>query len=85
MLIPNGVDFALIKESSPAAMMGVTVLILNEDDISYIPPRVWEGLQPDLVLWNSVSVSPIETWYGVDSTDQINLISDGFGIELGLP
>ena len=77
ILIPNGVDFALIKAADPAALKGLSVLILNESDISYIPPRVWQQLAPRQVLWNSPSVTPVNTWLGPAEAGRVHLVSDG--------
>jgi len=76
ILIPNGVDFAQIKSEDPSALKGLSVLILNESDISYIPPRVWQQLAPRLVLWNSPSVTPVNTWLGPAEAGRVHLISD---------
>jgi len=77
ILIPNGVDFAQIRSADPAALKGLSILILNESDIGYIPPRVWQQLAPRLVLWNSPTVTPVDTWLGPRDTAHIHLISDG--------
>lgn len=80
ILIPNGVDFAQIKSVDPSIFNGLSILILNESDISYIPPRVWQQLAPRLVLWNSPSVTPVDTWLGPREPGNIHLISDGFDL-----
>lgn len=77
MLIPNGVDFALIKEVDPTALSGLSVLVLNESDISYIPPRVWQALEPRVVLWNSPALCPVEGWLNLEQSGNISIISDG--------
>ena len=77
ILIPNGVDFAQIRSADPALLSGVSVLVLNESDISYIPPRVWQGLEPRQVLWNSPAVTPVDSWQGPREAGHIHLISDG--------
>ncbi len=77
VLIPNGVDYARIRERSPDALEGLTVIVLREDDIRYIPPRVWQQLQPQVILWNSMSISPEMTWHGVDQYEKISVISNG--------
>jgi len=80
ILIPNGVDFAQIKSVDPSIFNGLSILILNESDISYIPPRVWQQLAPRLVLWNSPSVTPVDTWLGPREPGNIHLISDGIDL-----
>lgn len=77
ILIPNGVEFTLLNSTDPAALSGLSALVLNESDISYIPPRVWQQLSPGLVLWNSQSVIPFDTWLGPREEGRIKLVSDG--------
>lgn len=77
ILIPNGVDYALIQSADPAVLSNLAVLILTDADISYIPPRVWQQLSPHLVLWNSPSVTPVDTWLGPREEGGIHIISDG--------
>lgn len=80
ILIPNGVDFAQIKSVDPSIFNGLSILILNESDISYIPPRVWQQLAPRLVLWNSPAITPVDTWLGPRELGDIHLISDGIDL-----
>jgi competence protein ComEC len=77
ILIPNGVDYAIIKEISPESMQSLTALVLTPEDVSYIPPRVWQQLEPALVLWNSQALSPFLNSPGVDEFDSVTLTSDG--------
>ncbi|KAF0111281.1 MAG: competence protein ComEC [Chloroflexi bacterium] len=77
LLIPNGVDYALIKESAPESMQTLTALVLTPDDISYIPPRVWLQLNPAVILWNSPTLSPFVNSIGVDESTRVSLTSDG--------
>jgi hypothetical protein len=77
LLIPNGVDYALIHENAPETLENITILILQDEDISYIPPRVWQGLNPQVVLWNSTSLSPEPGWVGTDTHSKVELITDG--------
>lgn len=77
ILIPNGVDFALIKEIDPSALSGLSVLVLNESDIRYIPPRVWQGIEPRLIFWESAAICPVEGWLNLEQSGSISIISDG--------
>jgi hypothetical protein len=77
VLIPNGVDYAAIKTDAPESMQGVTALVLSPQDISYIPPRVWQQLNPDVILWNDISLSPFVNSIGVDDLDDVSLVSNG--------
>lgn len=77
VLIPNGVDFATIKSEYPEMMNDLTVLVLDERDVSYIPPRVWEQLDLQVILWASTALSPFTYSHGLDSDAKVNLVSDG--------
>jgi competence protein ComEC len=77
ILLPNGVDYALLREASPGMLDDLTMLILQEEDISYIPPRVWQALEPQLILWNSTALSPEATWLGNDTYRRISISTDG--------
>jgi competence protein ComEC len=83
MLIPNGVDYAVIRETNPDLLENLTFLVLSEEDISYIPPRVWQALNAEVTLWNSPALSPIPQWLGIDARQRISISSDGtdFSIE----
>jgi len=80
VLIPNSVDYAEIKATAPEAMSGLSALVLDERDTSYIPPRVWRQLEPQGILWKDVSLSPFEESVGLDTHPQLELTSDGVGI-----
>jgi len=77
VLIPNGVDYALIREVNPSVLSGLTVLILAPDDLSYIPPRVWTALEPAVILWNSTALSPDPAWPGLDAGSRVEFTTDG--------
>jgi hypothetical protein len=77
ILIPNGVDYALISQQDASALEGLSILILKEADISYIPLRVWQARQPRVVLWNSPSLSPVADWQSLDLSSRISIVSDG--------
>ena len=80
ILIPAGVDYALLKEQYSALMAQPDVLVLTPDDISYIPPRLWVELAPRAILWNSLEDSPFEMALSLTDNDPIELISDGIDI-----
>lgn len=77
ILIPNGVDFASIRESAPEILDRPTILILQEDDISYIPPRVWQNLDPQIILWCDRSIPPESGWQGIRSDERVTITSNG--------
>lgn len=77
ILVPNGVDYALIRETSPALLGDLTMVILQEEDLSYIPPRVWQALEPQIILWNSTALSPSVDWPGNDVNRRISISTDG--------
>lgn len=82
ILIPNGVDFAVIREQSLWMMENLSLLILKDEDISYIPPRVWQALEPQMILWDSTSLSPESKWLGLDAYARIIFTSDGAVFEV---
>lgn len=77
ILIPNGVDYAQIKELEPGVLDGLSILVLRDMDISYIPPRVWQAHDPQVVLWNSPSICPVEGWVTLEQANGVFLVSDG--------
>jgi len=77
LLIPAGVDYALLKEEYPALMAKPAVLVLTPSDISYIPPRLWIELAPGAILWNNQEDSPFEDPISLEGTKDIEIISDG--------
>jgi len=82
MLIPGGVDYALIKETTPAALQDLSLIVVGEDDISYIPPRVWQALAPAAILWRDPSVCPVEGWLSLEGGDVLEMTSNGEGLYL---
>jgi len=77
VLIPNGVDYAVIKSTAPEALTDLTALLLCEEDVSTIPSRVWRNLAPQMILWRDSSVSPFESSSGIDNFAEVQLVSDG--------
>lgn len=73
ILLANGVDYALIKAADPASLSDLTLLILAEEDISYIPPRVWQSLHPRAILWNSPAICPVQEWISLEGADRLTL------------
>ncbi len=76
-LIPNGVDVAQLKTGFPDTLQGLTALVLKEEDVSYIPLRVWRALNPAAVLWASQALSPFTDSFGLDTLEELHLVSDG--------
>ena len=85
ILIPNGVDYALISQQDASALEGLSILILKEADISYIPLRVWQARQPRVVLWNSLTLSPVVEWQSLEQAERISIVSDGENIFAATP
>ncbi len=77
VLIPNGVDYAEINTTSPEALKGLTALVLGPEDVSYIPPRVWRNLNPQVIVWRDRGVSPFENAVGADIYSDTHLVSNG--------
>lgn len=77
VLLPNGVDYAQIKAASPSSLQNLTALALGAEDIDYIPFRVWRQLDPGLILWREVEISPFAESLGADTRLEVILYSDG--------
>lgn len=82
VLIPNGVDYALIKATSPLALQALSLVVVGEEDISYIPPRVWQALAPAAILWRDTTVCPVEGWLNLGAGDALELVADGKTLSL---
>jgi len=80
ILIPAGVDYALLKEKYPDLMRQPDLLILTPYDVSYIPPRLWSELEPKTILWNSLEPSPYQGALSLNSVDWTSIVSDGIQI-----
>jgi len=80
ILIPAGVDYALLKEHYLEKMLQPDILVLTPDDISYIPPRLWTELEPEVILWNSLEASPFPTFLSLSAKTDVELITDGITV-----
>lgn len=80
LVIPAGVDYALLKEKSPDLMESPEVLILSPEDVSYIPPRLWSELEPKLVFWNSLETSPFAGSVTPVNDNRASIITDGIQV-----
>ena len=77
ILIPAGVDYAAIRDEHPEAMVKPDIIVLTPEDVSYIPPRLWAELEPGVILWNSVEVSPFVNALDLKEDRNVEIISDG--------
>lgn len=80
LIIPAGVDYAVLKENYPELLQKADLLVLSPLDISYIPPRLWAELQPAAILWNSTELSPFESSVSTESGKNFSLSTDGTSI-----
>lgn len=85
IVIPAGVDYALIRETHPGLLENVDLLILSPLDTSYIPPRLWSQLEPGMLLWNSLDLSPFGGQFSIGESGTISLISDGTSLWIENP
>jgi len=76
ILIPNGVDPALLASSS-ANLDGLSVLILNDTDLANLPADMWQNFGAKTILWNSTNLAPDPAWSGLDTSTSISLKSNG--------
>lgn len=82
ILMPAGVDYAAIRDEHPDAMHQPDVIVLTLDDVSYIPPRLWSELKPEIILWNSVEVSPFVNALDLKEDRNVEVISDGDTLQI---
>jgi len=85
IVIPAGVDYALIRETHPGLLENADLLILSPLDTSYIPPRLWSQLEPGMLLWNSLDLSPFGGQFSIGESGTISLISDGTSLWIENP
>lgn len=85
IIIPAGVDYAVLTRDHPDLLENADLLILSPLDTSYIPPRLWSQLQPGILLWNSLESSPFEASILIAESKPISLISDGRSLWLESP
>lgn len=85
IVIPAGVDYALIRDAHPGLLEKADLLILSPSDTSYIPPRLWSQLEPGILLWNSLDPSPFSSSLSTSESESISIISDGSSIWLEKP
>jgi len=85
LLIPAGVDYALLKEAHPDLFSKTDILLLSPEDISYIPPRLWVELDPVVILWNSREISPYSGANIFTVESGVSILSDGETVILEKP
>jgi ComEC/Rec2-related protein len=76
LLIPGGVEPARLKAGG-VNLNGLSLLILNDDDIANLPADMWQNFNPKMILWNSTSLAPESGWDGLDTYNEISITSDG--------
>jgi hypothetical protein len=80
LVIPAGVDYAILKDQYPDLLQRANMLVLSPLDTSYIPPRLWIQFEPAAILWNSPEPSPFESSLSVDSGKNFSISTDGTSI-----
>ena len=85
LLIPAGVDYALLKEEFPDLFDQPDILLLAPEDVSYIPPRLWAELNPAVLLWNSRETSPYSGANAFTVENGVSILSDGVSVMLERP
>ena len=85
IVIPAGVDYAAIREAHPGLLEKAYLLVLSPLDTSYIPPRLWSQLEPGMLLWNSLALSPFNVSFSTSESEAFSLISDGLSLWLEYP
>jgi hypothetical protein len=79
VLVPGGVDPALLVAQQADNLSSLSILILNEEDVSNLPPDMWGNLGAQVILWNSPAVKPLPGWIGFEAGDIVEVVSDGYG------
>ena len=85
IVIPAGVDYAVIRDDHPGLLDNADLLILSPLDTSYIPPRLWSQLESGMLLWNSLDPSPFSYSFSTSESEAFSLISDGLSLWLEYP
>ena len=76
ILIPGGVSPELLVAQQTDNLSSLSILILNEEDITTIPADMWLNFGAQQILWNSASIPPISNWMGLYESSLIEIISD---------
>jgi len=77
VLIPDGIDPALIRDLNPQRLNGLTAVVLAPDDIVLVPPSWWEKLNPQFIFWQDLSIPPESGWVSVQGSTSLELVSNG--------
>ncbi len=77
VLIPDGIDPALIRNLNPQRLNGLTAIVLAPDDIVRVPPGWWEQFAPQFILWQDLSIPPATGWVSLQGKPSLELVSDG--------
>ncbi len=85
IVVPAGVDYALIRGAHPGLLENANLLILSPSDTSYIPPRLWSQLEPGMLLWNSLDPSPFKSSFLTSDSEYLSLVSDGRTLWVATP
>jgi competence protein ComEC len=80
IVIPAGVDLAMISQANPGLFDHPQFLVLTPEDVSYIPARLWEEFNPSIILWNSLDTSPVASSISLEENKRISFTSDGVQI-----
>jgi competence protein ComEC len=77
ILVPGGVDPALLVAQQADNLSSLSLLILNEADVATLPADMWGNFGAQVILWNSPAVTPLPGWIGFETGDVVEVISDG--------
>jgi competence protein ComEC len=82
ILVPGGVRPEVLLEQQVAPLGGLSTLILGEADIQNLPVDMWQNFGAQVILWNSIGISPNPGWHGLDKVQSIELVTDGKGYSI---
>lgn len=77
VLIPGGVDPALLRADPSRPLEGLSALVLTAADLESVPPAWWERSAPAVILWQDISIAPSADWLRLADTSVFSLVTDG--------
>jgi competence protein ComEC len=76
ILIPNGVEPALLPNSQPG------VLLLQPADLENLPADMWQASGAALIVWESTSVPPLPGWVHFEEQAILDLTTEGTRVKM---
>jgi len=77
ILIPGGVDPALLNELDPSFTSSLTAILLTPADLALVPPAWWDRFSAATIIWQDLSQPPDPAWISLEGAPAIELVSNG--------